>query len=102
MTLKDIIKNPVYLVGPIQSAGPVQREYIARCLDRFFAGDYGEIPPEDTAANNSDLEAGVGRIIAGYEPAEDMPEDFYIMAYFDQDQPGIDSNYISIFYCSDC
>lgn len=101
MTLKDIMNNNIFLVGPIQNAGPVQREYIARCLDRFFTGDYGEIPPEDTAANNSELEAGAGRIIARYKPAEGMAEDFYIMAYFDQDRPEIDCNYTSVFYCSD-
>lgn len=102
MTLKDIMKNPVYLVGPILAADDqVQREHIIRCMERFFTGDYGKIPPEDTAANNSELEAGAGRIIARYEPAEGMAEDFYIMAYFDQDRPEIDCNYTSVFYCSD-
>lgn len=101
MKLNEIMKNNIFLVGPIRNASRKNQDYIMRCLDRFFTGDYGEIPPEDVTANNSDLEAGAGRIIARYKPAEGMAEDFYIMAYFDQDQPGIDYNYTSIFYCSD-
>lgn len=103
MTLDDISTNNIILTGPIMAAtkDQEQQDYIYYCLERFFSGDYGEIPADDIVANNKELETGAGRLIAKYPPASGMKEDFYIMAHFNEDQPGNESNYTSIFYCSE-
>ena len=56
--------------------------YIIECLNRFWAGDYGLIDAEDTAANNADLAAGDGHILARYEGKHKLEGDFYIEAHF--------------------
>lgn len=60
-------------------------DYILSCLARFYAGDYGEVPEEDTAANNDDLESGYGHILARYKQTEKLTGDIYIESHFDKD-----------------
>lgn len=42
---------------------------VMESIDRHAAGDWGELPPEDTCANNRALE-GRGRLFSAYDSAE--------------------------------
>ena len=105
MKLSDMMrKNPLLVMGRLKTM--VEKDsgaqiYIFSCVDRFYSGDYGEVPPEDTAANNAELEAGEGRIVARYKAAQGLEEDVYIIAYFSDSNREEDYNYTSIFYVSD-
>ena len=73
--------------------------YLQECLQQFFAGNYGTVPAEDTEANNNELAAGCGRIVARYAAAAGLREDIYIIAYFDKDElESTDCNYTIIEY----
>lgn len=84
MTLDDIKKLPTLQTRTIAEAAadPETAFYIIGCLQRFYSGDYGEIPPEDTTANNEDLAAGEGHILARYKQAVKLESDIYIEAHF--------------------
>ena len=105
MKLSEMMrKNPLLVVGRVKTLIEKDSDaqiYIFSCVDRFYAGDYGEVPPEDTAANNAELEAGEGRIVARYKSAQGLEEDIYIIAYFSESNAEEDYNYTSIFYVSD-
>ena len=73
--------------------------YILECLSRFYTGDYGTICAEDTEANNADLSAGYGHILARYEQKHQLTGDIYIEAHFDKDNLNdIDYTNILIMY----
>jgi len=76
-------------------------DYIVDCLLRLYSGDYGAIPQEDTDANNRELADGCGRIVARYKKAEQLEEDIYIIAEFDDSTDDINSNYLTVLYCSE-
>lgn len=63
--------------------------YIVDCLMRLYAGDYGTIGQEDTDANNAELEAGEGRIVAHYEQKHKLTEDIFIIATFSKSMPDL-------------
>lgn len=73
--------------------------YVVNCLNRFYSGDYGEVPPEDTEANNRDLNEGYGHILARYKAYGKLKGDFYIEAHFDKDAPAEDVDYNNVFIC---
>lgn len=101
MTLEDIKKNSLLQTRAIAEAckdSPETFDYIISCLARFFGGDYGEVPPEDTEANNKDLEAGEGHVLARYRPAGNLAGDIYIEAYFSASMPGMEANNTMIMY----
>lgn len=88
MTLKDLIKLPLLQTATIAHICEKDEKttiYILECLRRFYAGDYGEICEEDTAANNSDLKEGYGHVLARYKQAESLKGDIYIESHFDRD-----------------
>ena len=88
MTLKDLMKLPLLQTATIADICARDEKttiYILECLKRFYSGDYGEICEEDTAANNSDLEAGFGHVLARYKKAEGLKGDIYIESHFDRD-----------------
>lgn len=103
MTLDDIKKIIAFQTAAIGEADkdPDTHNYIVNCLMRLYSGDYGEIPPDDTDANNKELEAGQGRIVARYKKAEQLEEDIYIIAEFDDSTDDINSNYLTVLYCSE-
>lgn len=107
MTLSDVRLLPVLQTRGINADASRDKSgqthnYIVDCLMRLYAGDYGEIPEEDTAANNDELQAGEGRILARYKAAHDLTEDIYIIAAFSQSMPDIiDANHTMIMYCSE-
>ena len=102
MKLSDLTANPIYQTrGIAADTDPPTAEYLKQCLDLFFTGNYGEIPPEDTEANDQELAAGEGRIIARYKKAHNLQGDIYIIAYFSQSTEGIDANNTTILYCSE-
>lgn len=85
MTLEDLKRMPVFQTRGINAAeqdSPETHNYIIDCLFRFYAGDYGEICADDTAANNADLAAGDGHILARYKQKHNLRGDFYIEAHF--------------------
>lgn len=103
MTLDQVKNNPVFQTARIAEdlKDRATLAYIIGCLKRFYAGDYGTVPAEDTEANNNELEYGSGRLLARYEARHALKDDVYIMAYFDDQQQGIDFNNTMIMYCSD-
>ena len=71
-------------VAAAMERDPAMRETVFKSLDRFFAGDWGEVPDEDKAANNRDVQAQEGRVLARYgTPSGDI----YIICYPGTDEP---------------
>lgn len=99
MILSDIMKNPVLQTKGI--AADADPAYLKQCLDLFFSGQYGEIPAEDTEANNMELESGEGRILARYKKAGRLKEDIYIIAHFSKSNPDMEANHTIILYRSE-
>ena len=88
MTLEELRKLPLLQTATIADICARDEKttiYILECLNRFYSGDYGEICEEDTAANNSDLKAGFGHVLARYKKAEGLKGDIYIESHFDRD-----------------
>ena len=106
MTLADLKSIDLLQTRSIAEACSQEREggaetlaYIVQCLNRFYSGDYGEVPPEDTEANNSDLAEGYGHILARYKQAHNLTGDIYIETHIDKDHTGdIDYNTTMIMY----
>lgn len=100
MTLKDIQKLPVMQTRAVSFAAedPETHNYIVDCLLDLYGGNYGKVPADDTAANNAELAAGDGHILARYEMKYKLTNDIYINAVFCADVPGIDSNNIMVMY----
>lgn len=95
----DIMKNPLFQTNAVAAdTDEPTKDYIQHCLIQFFAGNYGEIPQEDTQANNDELAAGEGRIIARYKKAHALTDDIYIIAYFSETCSEVDANYTTILY----
>lgn len=100
MTLEEIKRNGLFQTAGIAEAAKDQRTmwYIMDYLQSYFTGNYGEIPPEDTDANNAELAAGEGRILARYKQAYTLTDDIYIQSYFSQSTPGPECNNTLIMY----
>ena len=81
------------------SKSPETFAYIIDCINRFYAGDYGEVGQEDTDANNADLRAGEGHVLARYKEMYTLDSDIYIESHFSESVPGIDANNTMIMYC---
>lgn len=106
MVLDDVKNLPVMQTRAISTAQAQDEgqthNYIVDCVHRLYAGDYGKICEDDTAANNAELDAGEGRIVARYEQRHDMTGDIYIIATFSKSMPdSIDANHIMIMYCNE-
>ncbi len=87
MTLEELKKIKVMQTRTIATACEDQQTfyYVVQCLNRFYAGDYGEIDAEDTQYNNDDLAAGYGHVLARYKGKYKLQGDIYIEAHFDKD-----------------
>lgn len=104
MTLDNIKKLPVYQTRSIATAAedPDTMKYIFNCLAKLYAGNYGEIPAEDTDANNKELKAGAGRIVARYKAAANLESDIYIISEFCAEDPdNQEANHTTILYCNE-
>ena len=105
MKLEQIRQREVYQTRGIAADikdNPAAYRYVLQCLQRLYSGDYGTIPAEDTDANNSELEAGEGRIVARYKAAEGLQEDIYIIAAFSESMAdSLDANNTMIMYVSE-
>jgi len=101
MVLEDLKKLPLLQTRGVEEdvKDAKTHAYILTCLSRFFSGDYGEICEEDTQANNSDLEAGDGHILARYKGEANLKGDIYIEAvfYFEKLED-INYSYVIIMY----
>lgn len=102
MTLKDLQK-----LETLQSRGvnadtardPRTLKYLQDCIRAFYAGDFGEIPPEDVQANLEDIQAGTGHCYARYKQYGTLTADLIIEAMFSEDYPGdINYNYVMLCY----
>lgn len=102
-TISKLQNSPILLTGGIRrdAEEDPEREYIFSCLRRFFSGDYGEIPAEDTESNRRELQAGTGRIVARYKGQGRLKQDFYIISYFTEGRTEPDYNYTSVLYLMD-
>ena len=101
MVLDDLKKIPCMQTRTIAAAAedPQTHNYIVDCLQRFYSGDYGEVCADDTAANNADLAAGEGHILARYKQAHKLTGDFYIEAMiYEPMLNDINYNYIMVMY----
>ena len=103
MTLNDLKALPVVQTKSIAAAAEdaETHNYIVDCLLRLYAGDYGELCQDDIDANNDELAAGEGRIVARYKQAHQLTGDIYIIACFDAGVDDINANYITVIYCSE-
>lgn len=105
MKLEQIRQREVYQTRGIAADikdNPAAYRYVLQCLQRLYSGDYGTIPAEDTDANNSELAAGEGRIVARYKAAEGLQEDIYIIAAFSESMAdSLDANNTMIMYVSE-
>ena len=104
MTLENVRQLPLYQTRGIADScqdSPETLQYILQCLKRFYSGDYGKICQQDTEANNADLRAGEGHILARYRAAHNLESDIYIEAHFSESVPGLDANNTMIMYCGE-
>ena len=104
MTLEQIALNKTMQTAAVAADSRTAEglTYIGECLRQFYAGNYGIVPAEDTEANNSELAAGYGRIVARYKAAAGLKEDIYIIAFFNADEPNnTDANYTIVHYVSE-
>lgn len=103
MTLQEIRKNRLTVTRAVADAMKDLQTaaYIFGCLNDCFRGDYGEMPPEDAEANNRELKAGEGRIVARYEARGTMEQDIYIICYFSEQEPGADCNFTEMIYVNE-
>jgi hypothetical protein len=105
MNLLDIQKLPLLqtrTIAEVCKRDADTHNYIVDCIKRFYSGDYGTIPPEDTEANNWDLQNGCGHILARYPSKYNLQGDIYIEAHFDEDLQGnIDANNTLVMYRSE-
>lgn len=103
MTLEDVKKLDLLQTRGIAADTKDEQThaYIVSCLQAFYSGNYGAIPAEDTDANNAELEAGEGRIVARYKAKYSLEDDIYIIACFSQEIPGIDANHVMIMYVTE-
>lgn len=69
---------------------PATNNAILEALRLFSANEWGKVPAEDKEANNADLAAGTGRILARYETPKG---DIYIICYPGTDEPA------SVLFC---
>ena len=102
MTLDDLRQLPLLQTSSIAASwkdSPETLAYLSDCVNRFYRGDYGEVPQEDVDANNSDLRAGEGHILARYKEKYNLEGDIYIEAYISESMPGIDCNHTMVMYC---
>ena len=101
MTRLQLQKIPMFQTATIAAAAedPETRNYIVSCLMKCYAGDYGIVPADDTEANNSELEAGEGHILAYYPAAAALDGEIYIDVHFSESNPGQDFNYGMVMYC---
>lgn len=104
MTAAELQRNYTGQTRAISEASkdPATMAYLRDCLLLMFSGMYGEMPADDIAANDEELAAGEGRIIARYKRQGKLTEDIYIIACFSASNPGdIDYNNNMIMYCSE-
>ena len=67
-------------------ANPDTLAAVNKAVERFINKDWGKVPEEDKEANNADLAANAGRILARYEAPE---KDIYINYYPGTDEPAV-------------
>lgn len=103
MTRLQLQKIPIFQTAATAAAAedPDTTQYILSCLLKCYAGDYGMMGQEDTAANNQELEAGEGHILARYPAERSLDSDIYIDIHFSESDPGQNSNYGMIMYCNE-
>ena len=103
MTRLDLQKIPMFQTKAIEADAQTNNTlaYLYKILMWCYAGDYGKVPPEVAEANNRELAAGEGHILARYPEAYDFRDDIYIDIHFSEKNPGPESNYGMIMYVSE-
>lgn len=98
-------KNPSYIAGAVSI--PFREDeaahwYIIECLAKFYNHDYGKIPKPDKEANEAELKASEGRIVARYKAGPGLKEDISITACFSDKRPDREFNHTIVRYVSEC
>lgn len=104
MTLEDLKQNPITAAAALAATMQHNEKvfnYVMLCFNRLFSGDYGTMPQEDIDANNAELAAGAGRIVARYAALPEMEDDIYIISVFNKNYPGDNNNNTCALYCMD-
>lgn len=103
MTLENLRRLPLLQMRSIAASckDPETFAYVLDCVNRFYRGDYGKVAQEDSDANNRDLRAGEGHVLARYEGRYELDRDIYIEAHFSESVPGIDANNTLLMYCNE-
>ena len=103
MTLSQLQKLPLFMTSSISTAmrDADTNAYIIECLEAYYSGNYGEVPPEDIELNNADLSAGEGHVLARYKAKYELTSDIYIESHFMRRFKGSDYNNTVVCYCSE-
>lgn len=103
MTLSQLQKLPLFMTSSISAAmrDANTNAYIIECLEAYYSGNYGEVPPEDVELNNADLSAGEGHVLARYKAKYELTSDIYIESHFMRRFKGNDYNNTVVCYCSE-
>lgn len=101
MTLHELQSLPLYMSRGINAAiiNADTFAYIQQCLQAYYSGNYGEIPPEDVELNNADLASGTGHVLARYPQKYTLTSDIYIESHFYDAQPLSDLNFNNTCIC---
>ena len=84
------------------SQDPETRQYIESCLNRFCAGDFGDVPQEEIDANTAALKRGEGSVLGRYKKSGALKNDIFIEAYFDEDYlDELDYTNITVMYITE-
>lgn len=80
---------------------PETKDYIDKCLVRYFLGDYGEIDELSIALNKEDLEANNGHTIGRYRASGNLAEDILVYTRFSKTDSSREENSTTIMYYSE-
>lgn len=101
--LGKMLTNPISTTRGVYEAmkAPTARNYVQDCIEQFFAGNYGTMPPPDVEANRRTMAGPEGRIIGRYSAKGILEDDLYIIAYFSLLHDEQDYNYTTVMYCNE-
>lgn len=104
MTLKELRDLELYQTAAVgeAAADPDTGVYIMECVERFYNGDFGEMPEEDSELNIQELQSGEGHCLGRYKAKFKLVGDIYINSYFSEETPDdLDYNNTLVMYCSE-
>ena len=104
MTVMELSKIQIALspqIAMIAKANIEVNGYLKLCLDLFFSGMFGEMSEKTLLENQEALDKGAGTVLAKYPALDGLADSVVVIAEFDKDKPGIQTNHIIIAYDSE-